>query len=441
VPPEPPQVVIVGAGAAGLAALRELDRAGCSVLCLEARNRIGGRIYTRHDPLLPVPVELGAEFVHGQSREIWDAVDAANLTAYDIVGRAVHIENGLARDRGDAWEQIGRVMEDMEQAAQSGEDKTFLEFIQHAAYPEETKRLASSYVEGFNAARKEVIGIASLASDARAADQIGGDRSFRIWNGYESVPVYLLHSIENWRAKLRLNTVVNRIQWKRGSVALSVRSRYGDNVETIRAGSAIVTVPLGVLQAGPDADGGIRFDPEPADTLAAANQLAFGQVVRVVLRFREAVWLQNEDFAGAGFLLSDETRFPAWWTTLPVRASALTGWSSGPSSDDLLGKPEREIVTEAIAALARMLGVSRHRLEDLLEQVHYHDWYSDPFSKGAYSYAPAGALHARDALAEPVESTLFFAGEAAETEGHSATVHGAIASGKRAARQVLESLT
>ncbi|MGH9583020.1 MAG: flavin monoamine oxidase family protein [Bryobacteraceae bacterium] len=439
-PPQNPQVVIIGAGAAGLAAMRELGRAGCSVLCLEARNRIGGRIYTRHDPLLPIPIELGAEFVHGRPREIWDIVDAANLTAYDIAGRAVHIEGGQVRDQGDAWEHIERVMDDMRRAADSGEDSSFQEFIERTSHSEETKRLASAYVESFNAARKETIGIASLAHEARASEQIGGGRSFRILNGYESVPLYLLRGVEDWRAKLRLNAIVDRIQWQHGAVAVNVRFPDGGDAESIHAKCAIVTVPLGVLRAAPEANGAIRFDPEPANALRAARRLAFGQVARIVLRFREAIWRDNEEVADAGFLLSDETRFPTWWTTLPVHANVITGWSAGPRSDDLLGKPKAEIVAEAVAALARITGQRRERLESLLEQAYYHDWYSDPFARGAYSYAPAGALGARDALAEPVEDTLFFAGEAAETGGHGATVHGAIMSGKRAARQAIESL-
>lgn len=410
--------------------MRELDHAGCSVLCLEARDRIGGRIFTIHDPLLPVPVELGAEFVHGRSPAIWDIVEAANLTAYDIAGHAVHMENGRLRTRADAWELIRRVMDDMRQRAAAGEDMSFQSFIGQTQHSEEAKRLATAYVEGFNAARKEIAGIASLAYEAQAADRIGGDRSYRILNGYDSVPLYFLRSVENWPAKLRLNSVVDRIQWKRGDVQVLLRSG-----KSVRAQRIIVTVPLGVLQAG-----AVRFDPEPADTLEAARRLAFGDVVRIVLRFREPVWRENPDLTDPGFILSDETRFPAWWTALPIHANVMVGWSAGPCVDSLLSKSQPEIIAESISTLARVLGQKCERLVSLLEQAYCHDWHADPFARGAYSYAPAGALPAREALARQVEDTLFFAGEAAETAGYSATVHGAILSGKRAACQVIESL-
>lgn len=410
--------------------MRDLDRAGCSVLCLEATGRVGGRIFTLHDPLLPVPVELGAEFVHGRSPATWDIIEAANLSAYDIAGDAVHLENGRQRTRADAWQLIGRVMDDMRQRAASGEDMSFQSFIGQTQHSEEAKRLATAYVEGFNAARKEIAGIASLAYESQAAHRIGGDRSYRILNGYDSVPLYLLRAVENWPAKLRLNSVVECIKWRRGSVEVNLRSG-----QSIHARRVIVTVSLGVLQAG-----AIRFDPEPADTLAAARRLAFGDVVRIVLRFREPVWRENSDLADPGFILSDETRFPAWWTALPIHAKVMVGWSAGPCADSLLGKSQSEITAEGISALARILGQKRERLESLLEQAYYHDWHAEPFARGAYSYTPTGALPAREALARPVEDTLFFGGEAAETAGYSATVHGAILSGKQAARQAIESL-
>lgn len=196
--------VVVGAGAAGLAALRELDRAGNRVLCLEARNRIGGRILTIRDPLSPAPIELGAEFVHGRPPEIWEIIRSGRLTAYDCADRAVHLEEGKPKSADDAWESVDRVMSDMQAAASDGEDEPFASFLERSPCSKDAKRLAASYVEGFNAARKEVIGIASLAEDARAADEIGGDRSFRILNGYDFVILQLLNGIDEIGTKLAL---------------------------------------------------------------------------------------------------------------------------------------------------------------------------------------------------------------------------------------------
>jgi monoamine oxidase len=162
--------------------------------------------------------------------------------------------------------------------------------------------------------------------------------------------------------------------------------------------------------------------------------------MRVVLRFSHAWWEERGDFTDAGFWLSQENYFPTWWNTLPARTSLLTGWSAGPHADNLLGLTKSEIIQRALEDLSRLTGHSLHNLKASLQAAHFHNWHDDPFARGAYSYVPAGALHEREALAQPVENTLFFAGEATELNGHSATVHGAIATGYRAAQQVLKVL-
>jgi monoamine oxidase len=433
--PESHEVIVIGAGAAGLSALRELDRAGVDVLCLEARDRIGGRILTVRDPLSPIPVELGAEFIHGRPQEIWSIIRAANLATYDVTDHALHIENGTVQSHDGAWLLVDQVNEDMRKAAANGPDQSFAEFISRAKHPEEAKRLATNFVEGFNAARAEIVGIASLAKDMEAADEIDGDSSFRLLSGYDAIPLYLLWGVRDPHSQLRLNTVVEAIDWRPGSAAIRARSALTGSESTFLARHVILTVPLGVLQ-----NSSIQFTPEPVDSFAAARRLAFGQVFRATLRFREAVWEHNPDLADAGFLLSDRPVFPTWWTTLAVRAPIVTGWSSGPRADPLLGQPRETILSHALESLASVIGASAGELSVLLESFHFHDWYADPYACGAYSYVPVNALSARECLARPVEGTLYFSGEAAERNGHSATVHGAIASGLRAACQVLDNL-
>jgi monoamine oxidase len=430
-------VVVIGAGAAGVAAVRELDAAGTRVLCLEARDRVGGRVLTIRDPMSPTPIELGAEFVHGRSPEIWEIIRSGRLTAYDCADKAVHFKQGRPESHHDAWETVDRLMSDMQTAASAGEDQTFASFLAQSRHSENAKRLAASYVEGFNAARKEVIGIASLAEDARAAAQIDGDRSFRILNGYNSVILNFLNGISETGSKLALNSIVEEIQWREGAAAVHFRSAVMGEAQTVRTRRVIVTIPLGVLQMSSGTPGVIRFEPEPIEILTAARALRFGHVVRLVLRFREPFWENSAAMADAGFLFSDERLFPTWWTSLPVHAPVLTGWSAGPHADELLGQSRSVVVSAALSTLAHMTGCARECLNGLLEAAYSHGWDEDPFALGAYSYVPAGALDARKRLAEPVAGTLYFAGEATNLDGHSGTVHGAIASGKRAARQCI----
>ncbi len=407
-------VIVIGAGAAGLAAARDLRRAGRSVLCLEARERIGGRILTVHDPLTTVPVELGAEFVHGRPSQIWDIVDEARLAVREMSGHMVSaVEWGGGMDR---------VLEDVKQRGSDEPDESFLNFVERGNYSPADRLAASGYVEGFNAARKERIGVASLAQDERAADAIDGDSSFHILAGYDSL------ALELDSGCVRLNAIVEAVEWRRGTVSVRVRSALDDHRETLRAGRAVITVPLGVLQAG-----AIRFDPEPTHILEAARALEFGQAVRVTLRFDRAFWEDEERFAGASFIFSDEPVFPTWWTTQPVAAPVITGWSAGPKADPLLGKSKTEVIRAALDSLGRILGIPLGRVEN----AWFHDWHADALARGAYSYVPAGALPARRRLSEPVEDTLYFAGEATDLLGYGGTVHGAIASGNRAAGQIL----
>jgi len=118
---------------------------------------------------------------------------------------------------------------------------------------------------------------------------------------------------------------------------------------------------------------------------------------------------------------------------LPV----LTGWTGGPSARSLLAKGEEAVVGAGIATLARIFGVNVERVREVMSSYWFHDWTKDAFSMGAYSYTPAGATEAARELGQAVEETLFFAGEATDTDGNQGTVHGAIASGTRAAQEIL----
>jgi monoamine oxidase len=167
--------------------------------------------------------------------------------------------------------------------------------------------------------------------------------------------------------------------------------------------------------------------------LNAAQSLEFGHVVRVTIRFDEAFWEKDAAFRNLSFLLSQQMPFPTWWTPAPISAPVITGWSAGPSADPLIGRTKEEIARRAVECLEHIVNM---RAASVCA-AFVHDWQADPFSRGAYSYVPVNHFSAREALSQPVANTLFFAGEATDTDGYAAPVHGAIRSGIRAARQII----
>ncbi len=272
---------------------------------------------------------------------------------------------------------------------------------------------ATRYVEGFNAAYADKISVQSILQDEQAAAKIEGDRAFRIIGGYDRVAHVLLDE----RVDLRLNSPVDQLQWTRGRVEVRAAG------ELFEAKQAIVTVPLPLLQAN-----ALHISPEPQEVIAAAKRLEMGQVMRVTFCFRERFWEEKADFS---FLFSADQQVPTWWSTLPVYAPILVGWAAGAKFRADLS------IQDAVRSLASMLRVPERLVEDQMVTTCFHNWHDDPYARGAYSYTPAGAMDCHHILTQPVEGTLFFAGEHTETEGHSGTVHGAIASGRRAARQAL----
>lgn len=407
---------MIGAGAAGLAAARELSGAGRRVAVVEARDRIGGRIFTLHQPHLPLPIELGAEFIHGEVAETFGIVDAAALLAYELPDDHWWVRGGKWHRVADFWQ----VLDDVFSRIRGGRDRSFADFIRaQRSLPPRVKEMALQFVEGFNAAHTDRISALALRT---ADDEVDPDdnKQFRIAGGYDAVAAWLRAGLDPDRTSIRLGTAIADVEWRCGSVV--ARTARG---EELRAGSAVITVPAGVLKAA----NGIRFTPELREKQRALDHIEVGQVVKIVFTFRERFW---DDF---NFVHTANPYMPTWWTAAPVRAPILTGWAGGPAADRMLAEGSEAMIDRALDVLAEVLGVARRRIGAMLDAAHTHDWQADPFSRGAYSYAGVGGSTAHRELAKPLGATLFFAGEA--TSDQTGTVAGAIESGRRAARQIL----
>jgi monoamine oxidase len=405
-------VVVIGAGIAGLAAARGIADAGLRVVLLEAAERVGGRIHTVRSVGGDLPVELGAEFVHGRPPELLSLIDQAGLTLFERDGDFYSFENeGLRRSD---WEESA--FDVLDELPEEG-DRPFAAFLAEQSLTSKDATRAFDYVEGFNAADAKVIGTAALRKQQEAEGAIEGDRVFRIREGYDRLPLFLLDRFLEAGGRIHLNTAATTIEWKRGEVRILTSNR---ELTEIRASRAVITLPLGVLKAGP-----MAISPMPEVTVQAIDALAMGTATRITLVFRERFWTTQAE--RMSFLFAPSQPLPVWWSAVPDSSATLTGWIGGPRANAApVGDELREA---AMATLATVFG--RDDLDSLLLGWHTHDWQRDPLSLGAYSYAPAGAINASGTLAKPVENTLYFAGEHTDTTGHWGTVHGALRSGLR----------
>jgi monoamine oxidase len=148
---------------------------------------------------------------------------------------------------------------------------------------------------------------------------------------------------------------------------------------------------------------------------------------------------RRRQLADAAFFTARGVDVPVWWTPFPVRAGLAIAWAGGPAAIEL-GRAPRDAVPRTIASLADTFGLERRMVRRHVVATFHHDWCGDPFARGAYSYVLVGGSDAAETLSRPLRRTLFFAGEATDAEGRTGTVHGAIATGHRAAAQAARAL-
>ena len=436
-------VIVIGAGAAGLAAAVRLTRAGVNVQLIEARDRIGGRIWTTGEH--GVPIELGAEFVHGKPPQIWELLEGAH--ADEFTGTNVCIRDGQFGPC-DFFEQVNDFLERMKRHER---DLSFEAWLREnsAGMSTAIQERARMYVEGFNAAHAEEISVNALVR-ASESEEKNGDRQFRIRGGYGFVPRTLLERCDPEHLRVSLNTAVTRVEWEKGKVEVCADPHL-PNAGRCGAPKAVITLPLGVLKATAHTSQNqacvghppVEFEPPLEGKRHALEMLAVGHVVRVTLRFREAFW---EDTAkDLRFLFTDDEWFPTWWTAGTAETPMLVAWAPAASAEKLASSHTSQnpacvghpLISTALQSLARLFAKPWAVIESLLVSGHVHDWQADPFARGAYSYPCVGGEDAAAELGASIEDTLFFAGEATDGEGNFGTVHGAIASGYRAAEEVL----
>lgn len=423
------KIVVIGAGMAGLAAAKKLRDAGKEVVVLEARDRIGGRLYTS-PKWSDAKADLGASWIHG------DGADnpVANL-ARQIGARLgqTSFDNGETFDTNgtllgtDGEAQIDSLRASLKAALANAQNADADLSVQEAA------RNGMNYASRSATDRNRIDFLVNTTIEHEYSGEAtrlstywydsdldySGNESLFL-DGYQVLTNYLAQGLD-----IRLGQVVKAVSYSAASGVI-VTTSQGE----FTAPRVIITLPLGVLQSG-----AVSFSPAlPSDKQTAIAKLGMGVLNKCYLRFPQAFWDTSVDWIN---YIPDGAKHGQWaeWINFS-RASGqpiLLGFNAAAFGREIESWTDTQIVNSAMATLRTMYGNTIPEPTDWL----ITRWNSDPYARGSYSYNALGSTpEMRPNLAKSVSGRLFFAGEATDHQ-YSQTVHGAYQSGLRAAGEIL----
>ncbi|KYH03543.1 NAD(P)/FAD-dependent oxidoreductase [Bradyrhizobium sp. DOA1] len=414
-------IVIVGAGAAGLMAARELARAGRRVTILEARERCGGRIHPLPASQFGYPADGGAEFVHGEAPVTRALLREAGLPLQEIEGTQWSFDGaGLSHaNRHDPHEAALRaVLRDLK------DDLAVADFLRRHFAGVEYAQLRYSIermVEGYDAADPEHASTLALREEWMDG---GHAPQARIEGGYGALIDFLAGECHGLGVAIRLGCTVSAIEEEGGAVV--VRCAGGD---AHPCGRVVLTVPLPLLRE-------IALPADARAKLIAADDIGFGNVIKILLRFTRPWWRDHgEDLADMTFLLSEET-IPVWWTRYPDQHPLLTGWFGGPRTAELSRLDPQGLIAAGLDSVAAIFKLPREVIARDLMASAAINWMHDPFARGAYSWATPRTRQAQATLSR-ADGMVLFSGEALYRGRDMGTVEAALASGLATAELIL----
>lgn len=408
------KLVIVGGGIAGLVAARKLS-GYYEIIILEALTRFGGRIWTIDEQGFPLAIEGGAEFVHGEAVQTINLLHEAGISFHQVEGefyqkKGAHLEKN--QENNSEWnillEKMGAIESDMTL-------QHFFDVFFSGKKFSDLRNRAITFAGGFDLADKDSVSVKSLYQEWSNQSE-----DYRVKGGYSLLIDFLLAECSKSNCKMITDATVTKISWKEGTVEVTT----GD-LKSYKADKCLITVPIGVLQKKK-----LRFEPPLDSYLSAVHKIGFGTVVKVILTFKNKFW--NDD---TGFIFSDEA-IPTWWTQLPEKTPVLTGWAGGPRGTLLEGYNDKKLLQKALESLSAIFNLSIAEIKENIVATAVFNWKKQVNSIGAYSFATPESNEALKLLNEPIENTLYFAGEGLYAGEHPGTVEAAIVSSQEVIRQL-----
>jgi monoamine oxidase len=426
IPEDTIDVLIIGAGAAGLMAARELSRAGKRVVVLEARDRIGGRIYPLDEKEFGYEAQGGAEFVHGEAPLTTALISEAGLHFEPASERAWwNVTDGPPEQM--EWKPM-RYEDELADALRSLAADTTVQSLLDTRFSDEKyaslRDMVVRRVEGYDAADARRAS-AFMLRDEMDSMNASRQRDLNFAEGYGALIRFLEEKCKESGVEIVLQKEVVALELGHGFVRVT-----GKDASTYTATRVIVTVPPPILKT-------ISCTPPIAEKIKAADMIGYGSVIKVLLRFKTKWWFAKEEKFHAPFFLLSREAIPTWWTQYPSPYLTLTGWVGGPRAEILAGLSDDEILARALASLWKIFDVPVEMLQKELLASKVINWAKDPYARGAYSYETPETKAARAELLKPIDGRIFFAGEALGETEVGGTVEAALASGHATAARIL----
>jgi monoamine oxidase len=418
-------VLVIGAGAAGLLAALELALAGRKVCIIEAKEKSGGRIQTTYNKN-NYPIESGAEFVHGDLPLTLQIFKKASIETYKVKGSIWQKKDNRLQEQEDFIEDFSDLEKKFKELKEDIPVASFIkEHLKGNKY-EQLRFTLKNYVEGYYAADINKASTYALCEELTKGDDV----NYRIEGGYQQLVSYLEQQCIERGVEFFFSQPVLQLHWKKDEVeAVTTKSSF-------KATKALITVSIGVLQ-----NEGITLVPSLPQKIKAAKQLGFGHVLKITLEFENAFWknkelTNGENLDDMNFLFFEE-EIPTWWTQYPKKENIITGWMGGPASAAWQTLDEETLIRKGLQSLSKIFNTDVLHLGKELLQAKMCSWSADPHFNGSYSYAIINGGEYMKRILEPVEQTIYFAGEGLHDSIDIGTVEAALVSGREVAHNMI----